>query len=97
MPLFCPFSPKAVLFYVSNIEPLYVMQKKTAYLITFSNFDAHTSPLFANLNLLQLHGHIKVQALFFMYQFVTHTLPNIIDSFVIKLKHNVSTCFAMIV
>ena len=35
--------------YDHNIKPLQVIQRKAIRLITFSNFDAHTSPLFANL------------------------------------------------
>ena len=33
--------------YDRNIKPLQIIQKKAIRLITFSNFDAHTSPLFA--------------------------------------------------
>lgn len=72
------------------------MQKKAIRLITFSHFDARTSPLFAQLKLLKLQDHIKLQTLYFMYQFVTGKLPKIFDSFFIKTsdKHNVKTRFA---
>ena len=32
--------------YQSTINPLFILQKKTIRLITFSNFDAHTNPIF---------------------------------------------------
>ena len=82
--------------YDHNIKPLQRMQKKAIRLITFSNFDAHTSPLFAQLKLLKLQDHIKLQTLYFMYQFVTGKLLKIFDSFFIKTsdKHNVKTRFA---
>ena len=44
--------------YSSNLNPLYIMQKKTIRIITFSTFDAHTSPLFSQLHLLKLHDYI---------------------------------------
>ena len=72
------------------------MQKKAICLITFSDFNAHTSPLFFELKLLKLQDHIKLQTLYFMLQFFTGTLPKIFDSFFIKTsdKHNVNTRFA---
>ena len=41
------------------------MQKKALPLITYSNFDAHTTSLFAQLNLLKLQDHINLQTLFY--------------------------------
>ena len=82
--------------YDHNIKPLQIIQRQAIRLITFSNFDAHTSPLFAKLNFLKLQDHIKLQTLFFMHQFNTGKLPTIFDSFFVKTscKHNVNTCFA---
>ena len=76
--------------YDHNIKPLLRIQKKAIRLITFSNFDAHTSPLFAQLKLLKLQHHIKLQTLFFMHQFINGKLPKTFDSFFIKTsdKHN---------
>ena len=72
------------------------MQKKAIRLITFSDFDAHTSPLFSQLKLLKLQDHIKLQTLYFMHQFLHGKLPKIFDSFFIKTSdmHNVNTRFA---
>ena len=72
------------------------MQKKVIRLITFSDFDAHTSPLFFQLKLLKLLDHIKLQTLYFMHQFFIGKLPKIFYSFFIKTsdKHNVNTRFA---
>ena len=72
------------------------MQKKVIRLITFSEFNAHTSPLFFQLKLLKLQDHIKLQTLYFMHQFFIGKLPKIFDSFFIKTsdKHNVNTRFA---
>ena len=43
--------------YDHNITPLQIIQRKAIRLITFSNFDAHTSPLLAKLNLFKLQDH----------------------------------------
>ena len=65
-----------------------MIQRKAIRLTTFSNFDAHASPLFAKLNLLKL--------LFFMLQFNTGKVPKIFDSLFAKTscKRNVNTRFA---
>ena len=72
------------------------MQKKAIRLITFSDFNVHTSPLFFELKLLKRQDHIKLQTLYFMHQFFTGRLPKIFDSFFIKTsdKHDVNTRFA---
>ena len=69
------------------------MQKKAICLITFSDFDAYTSPLFSQLKLLKVQDNIK---LYFMHQLFTGKLLKIFDSFFIKTsdKHNVNTRFA---
>ena len=64
-----------------QITPLQRMQKKVICLITFSDFDAHTSPLLFQLKLLKLQDHINLQTLYFMHQFFTGKLPKIFDSF----------------
>jgi len=78
------------------IKPLQIIQRKEIRLIAFSNFDAHTGPLFAKLNLLKLQDYIKLQTLFFMHQLNSGKLPKIFDSFFVKTscKHNVNTRFA---
>ena len=80
--------------YDHNIKPLQIIQRKAIRLITFSNFDAHTSPLFAKLNLLKLQDNLKLQTLFFMQQFNTGKLPKIFDSFFVKTscKDSVIIC-----
>ena len=63
-----------------------MLPKKAIRLITFSDFDAHTSPLFFQLKLLKLHDHIKLENLYFMRQFFIGKLPKIFDSFFFLLK-----------
>ena len=79
----------------SCVEKNKTWVKKAICLITFSDFDGHTSPLFSQLKLLKLQDHIKLQTLYFMHQFFTSKLPKTFDSFFIKTsdKHNVNTRF----
>ena len=69
MPLFFFFSYCCIVrgnTYDHNIKPLQTeckRQKKAIRLITFSDFDGHTSPLFSQLKLLKLQDHIKLQTL----------------------------------
>ena len=53
------------------------MQKKAIRLITFSDFDAHTSPLFFEFKLLKLQDHMKLQTFYFMHQFFIGKLPEL--------------------
>ena len=62
------------------------MQKKTIRIITFSTFGTHTSPLFSQLYLLELHDYIKFQTPYFMYQFEAGKVLNNFDSFLSRLQ-----------
>ena len=92
MPLFFLFSYCCIVWgytYDHAIKPLQRMLKKVICLITFSDFDSQTSPLFFQLKLLKLH--IKLQTLYFMHQLFSGKLPRkVFDSG----KHNVNTRFA---
>ena len=98
--IICPFFSYSFIVlgntYDDNIKPLQRTQKNAIRLITFSCFDAHTSPLFAQPKLLKLQDHIKLQTLYFMDEFINGKLPKTFDSFFIKTsdKHNVNTLFA---
>ena len=63
------------------MKPFQRIQKKVICLITFSNFDAHVSPLCAQLNILKLKNRIKLQTTSFMLQFVNGKLPNFYQNF----------------
>ena len=62
--------------YISNIQPLVILQKKAIRIITFSEYRSHTSPLFKRLNLLKLIDIVYLDTSFFMYQFNNGNLPN---------------------
>jgi hypothetical protein len=67
--------------YISNIQPLVILQKKAIRIITFSEYRSHTSPLFKRLNLLKLIDIVYLDTSFFMYQFNNGNLPNNFNDF----------------
>ena len=79
--------------YKTNIQPPVILQKKAVRIITFSDFKAHSSPLFKNLNLLKLPDIIKLCTASFMHQYNKGTLPeNFNNSFTsVRSKHQYST------
>ena len=79
--------------YKTIIQPLVILQKKAVRIITFSDFKAHSSPLFKNLNLLKLPDIIKFYTASFMHQYNKGTLPeNFNNSFTsVRSKHQYST------
>ena len=82
--------------YKTNIQPLVILQKKAVRIITFSDFKAHSSPLFKNLNLLKLPDIKKLYTASFMHQYNKGTLlENFNNSFTsVRSKHQYSTRLA---
>ena len=67
--------------YPSTIQPLFIIQKKVMRIITFSKFDASSSPLFRNLNIIKLHVLAKLHIAIFIYKFHNRLLPSVFDEF----------------
>ena len=65
-----------------NIEKNIKLQKKCLRIITISNFDAHSDPLFSKLNLLKV-DIITFQIIKFMFQFTNNKLPICLNELVI--------------
>lgn len=40
--------------YTTTLQPLYILQTKAMRIITFSNFDQHSTPLFRLLNIIKI-------------------------------------------
>ena len=53
--------------YSSNLQPLIILQKKAIRIITFSDFRAHTSPIFKQLSLLKLCDVVELQTALFLH------------------------------
>ena len=57
----------------SLIEKLFLLQKKAIRAITFSDFRAHTSPLFRKMNILKVHDLFEYQVSSIMWDFNHNT------------------------
>ena len=64
--------------YQSNLKHLITLQKRVIRIISKSTFDAHTNPIFKNLNILKFENLIKLQIGKIMYLYKNGLLP---DSF----------------
>ena len=53
--------------YPTNIQPLFILQKRFVRIITFSKFDDHSSPLFKQTNILKLTDLITFHVSLFMF------------------------------
>ena len=59
----------------TNINTIEVLQKKCIRIMTFSDFNSHTNPLFIDLKLLKIRDIIKSQQLKVAYEFYKNLLP----------------------
>ena len=64
--------------YQSHLKRLITLQKRVIRIISKSTFDAHTNPIFKNLNILKFENLIKLQIDKIMYLYKNGLLP---DSF----------------
>ena len=61
----------------NSIKILFVLQKKSLRIIYFLNHNAHTSPLFRDLNILKLHDKIALENCLFINKYFNKCLPTI--------------------
>ena len=55
--------------------PLFILQKKAVRIITFSNLDSYSSPLFKSLELIKFLDIALFQIAIFLYKFHNNVLP----------------------
>ena len=67
--------------YQTTTRPLYILQKKVLRIITFSPFDAHSSPIFKQLQIIKLPDLVHLHTSNFMYDFHSNNLPLIFSDF----------------
>ena len=59
-----------------NLNKIEILQKKCIRIMTFSDFNSHTTPLFIDLKLLKIRDIIKLQQLKLVYEFCKDVLPD---------------------
>ena len=67
--------------YKTNLYSLIILQKKAVRIITFSDFLAHTSPLFKELNLLKFIDIVDFHTALFMFRYSRGNLPGNFDGY----------------
>ena len=72
--------------YTTTLQPLYILQKKAMRIITFSNFDQHSTPLFRLLNIIKLYDLLTLHISVFMFKFHNRLLPSYFDFFFTQVK-----------
>ena len=73
--------------YISNLQPLIILQKKVVRIITSSDYRAHTSPLFKALKLLKFPDIVKFYTGLFMLQYSMGLLPVGFDNLFMEIKN----------
>ena len=69
----------------SFVNKISILQKAAPRIITFSNFRAHTNPLFKENNILKLIDGITLQNCLFVYDFLKGKLPICFDNYFLTL------------
>ena len=82
--------------YKSTLNPLLILQKRAIRTITFSKFDAHSSPIFQQLQILKIYDLAFIETALFMHQFYTKQLPSSFDNFftLLSARHPYNTRIA---
>ena len=64
----------------SNLNRIFILQKKCLRLITFSSHTDHSNPLFRDLKLLKLHDILESEIIKFFFKFSRNELPESVCS-----------------
>ncbi len=63
------------------LKPLQILQNKTLRIMTFSDFQAPSNPLYLELNFLKIDQVFQMQSLLLMYKFHHSLLPPVFDDY----------------
>ncbi len=75
-----------ILAWSRNCERITILKKKCIRTITSSKYNAHTEPIFKELNLLKVEDIFELQVLKFYFKFKNGSLPHCLQS--LPLQHN---------
>ena len=79
----CCMEPHPCIYLKSNI---FASKKKIVRIITFSNYQEHSNPLFKRLNLIKFFDLIFLHTAIYMHDFASNKLPIPLDNFFIELS-----------
>ena len=79
------------------IDKISLLQRKAVRLMTFSNFDAQSEPLFKELKILKIKDNIFLQNCLFVHDYF-HVIPSITHSLKLKtLTHHLREMHVMVI
>ena len=83
--------------YVSNLKPIYILQKRALRIITFSAFDHPSSPLFKSLGITKYFDLVTYHIAVLIYKYHNSLLPSAFNCFFMKISHvhSYNTCLAV--
>ena len=67
----------------SNVHKIERAKKAALRIITFSDFNTHSAPIFQELKLLRFQDHIQLQNILLVYDFKNKNLPTSFNDFLI--------------
>ena len=67
--------------YQTTLLPLITLQKRAVRIITFSEYNCHSSPLFQKLKVLKVIDLVYLYCALFMYDYYSNRLPLIFNDF----------------
>ena len=81
---------------INTINRLFILQKKALRIINFKDRNAHSTPLFVDLNIIKLPDKIKIENCLFINKYVHQKLPSIFNSWFNFSSncHNYETSFS---
>ena len=79
--------------YPSTINPQFILQKRAIQLLSCSDYNEHTNPLFIKLKIVKFHDLVYIHNAIFVYNYNSGNLPNTFDTFfvLVNQKHNYNT------
>ena len=73
--------------YESTLKPIFILQKKALRIVTFSQYDSPSSPLFKSLQVIKFCDLVTFHIATFMYKFHNQLLPTAFHSFFTKVTN----------
>ena len=81
----------------TSLQKVIRLQKSAMRIISFSNFQDHTNPIFEKLKILKFEDYLTLQNVLFVHDFIHEKLPCSFENFFIKKKDcNIKTRAATI-
>ena len=77
-----------ILVWGYNTDRLYKLQKRAVIVISKSKFNAHTDPLFQNLQILKTEDLHKINVLTFYYKLINKNIPQYVHTNMILAQHS---------